>query len=295
MATPNSGRQIDPSDDRACAKVLGRACSQTFRVDVRSSPGARLLVRILEPEPGPGPPRATIFVVHGWWKDMAEAAPITSVLADAGYRCVLVDLRGHGGSTGEWTTFGVNESVDLEQVLDALEARGLVSGPVGAYGISMGAATVIQWAADDPRVRALVAVASFASFRETGVRLFRQWVPFYGWLAPTRHLDAALVAAAADAGFDADAPDPEKAATRVHAPILLIQGTKDRWVLPESGERIRQAAAGEARVVFIEGMAHDSRADPGGRVSGATLEWFDRWLPSAVEQRAGSNSSQRPH
>ena len=34
---------------------------------------------------------------------------------------MLVDLRGHGGSSGRWLTYGVVESRDLSQLIDQLE------------------------------------------------------------------------------------------------------------------------------------------------------------------------------
>jgi pimeloyl-ACP methyl ester carboxylesterase len=46
--------------------------------------------------------------------------PAAKELAEAGYRAVLVDLRGHGRSTGKYTTFGVQAAKDLSQVIDAL-------------------------------------------------------------------------------------------------------------------------------------------------------------------------------
>ena len=52
------------------------------------------------------------------WTETAEA------LALLGWLAISVDLRGHGRSSGDWLTYGVRESRDLSQVIDALSQRG---------------------------------------------------------------------------------------------------------------------------------------------------------------------------
>ena len=54
--------------------------------------------------------------------------PWALVLAKAGYRVVLVDLRGHGHSTGDRIYFGGIERTDLVQCLDALTQRHVLRG-----------------------------------------------------------------------------------------------------------------------------------------------------------------------
>ena len=53
-----------------------------------------------------------------------------------GFRVIAPDLRGHGRSTGEWLTYGVQESRDLSQLLAALRIP--PSLPVGVMGGSYG-------------------------------------------------------------------------------------------------------------------------------------------------------------
>ena len=55
-------------------------------------------------------------------------------LAFAGYRVALVDLRGHGRSTGEYLTYGVREAQDVSQVIDAMEQQQLIAGTIGVFG-----------------------------------------------------------------------------------------------------------------------------------------------------------------
>ncbi|HEY2748062.1 MAG TPA: alpha/beta hydrolase, partial [Polyangia bacterium] len=78
-------------------------------VDV-GPPAATLAVDIVEPK---RPPRATIFVLHGIRDSKEGLRHWGEHLSEAGYRAILVDSRGHGHSTGDWLTYGVQESRDL--------------------------------------------------------------------------------------------------------------------------------------------------------------------------------------
>lgn len=84
--------------------------------------------------------------------DQFSMLPWALRLAQDGWRCVLVDLRGHGKSTGRRIYFGTVETFDLAQLLDTLEARGEAQAPVKVLGESYGAALALRWAVADPRV-----------------------------------------------------------------------------------------------------------------------------------------------
>jgi alpha-beta hydrolase superfamily lysophospholipase len=140
-------------------------------------PRATLAALVVEPKL---PPRATIFVLHGIRDRKETMQHWADHLSEAGYRAVLIDSRGHGRSSGDWLTYGVQESRDLSQVVDALH----LDGPIGVMGISYGGATAIEWSAREPRVRAAVAVAPFASLRDIVPVYTPRTVPVVGWLIP---------------------------------------------------------------------------------------------------------------
>jgi len=165
-------------------------------------------------------PRGTVFALHGI-RDSRESMPGWGpMLAAAGYRAVLPDLRGQGRSSGDALSYGVLESRDLTQALDALSERGLVAGPVGVMGNSYGAAAAIEWAGRDPRVQAVVAVSPFASLRE----VVAGYLPFR---LPPSLVARSIERAGARGGFDPDDASPARAITQTRAPVLLIHGEDD--------------------------------------------------------------------
>ena len=73
---------------------------------------------------GSTPSRGTVLLLHGYLQNKNYVTPWAVRLAQAGFRCLVVDLRGHGASTGEHISFGAFESHDLSLVLDDLQRRG---------------------------------------------------------------------------------------------------------------------------------------------------------------------------
>src|SRR6185369_13443309 len=124
--------------------------------------------------PATVPDRGTVFLLHGYSIQKETMAPWAFVLAQAGYRVVLLDLRGHGQSTGKTFSCGKYETSDLVQVLDYFDAKGICCVKVGVLGISFGADLALQWAARDARVAAVVAIAAYDQPEEAFVRFAQE-------------------------------------------------------------------------------------------------------------------------
>ena len=101
----------------------GRAEAENFTVGSRPTAIATWCV---EPETAA---RGTIVLLHGVRLDKHSMLPAARAFLDAGYRVVLLDLRGHGRSGGGYLTYGVDDAGDVSGVLDALESRGVALGP----------------------------------------------------------------------------------------------------------------------------------------------------------------------
>jgi dipeptidyl aminopeptidase/acylaminoacyl peptidase len=209
------------------------------------------------------------------------------MLAHAGYRVVLIDHRGHGRSSGDWMTYGAVESRDLVQVLDALTAQGLAGEAIGVLGFSYGGAIAIQLAAVDPRVRAVIAVAAFASLEEVVPVYVRRFFP--AWIIPDGRIADAVEQAGAIAGFDPADASPIDAIARTAAHVLLIHGREDAKIPFSHSERMQAATGERALLVLVDGEGHDSLladgeghdsllADEEGVIARWSLEWFGRWL-----------------
>jgi pimeloyl-ACP methyl ester carboxylesterase len=272
---PNTGKAIDPAADPTASGLRALGITGQRRIAV-GPPPASLSVWWLDPA---GPPRGTVFLLHGIQDQKRSMLGFARRFTDHGYRSVLVDLRCHGRSSGRWLSFGVFESADLAQVLDALEHEGLVTGDVGAFGVSYGGATAIQWAGRDPRVRAVVTVAAFTSMRAIVPRYIRLYLPGLGLLIPDARIRRCVDRSGAIAGFDPGRASPLEAIARSRAQFLLFHGGNDWKIPPAHAETLHRAALDHASLILIPGESHDSIvADRTGRILRESAAWFDRCL-----------------
>lgn len=265
----------DTSLPPSARQVLG--VDQQFHVHV-GPPDASLCVSVVEPKDRKKP-RGTVLVLHGIWNSSIWMLPTARMLAEAGFRAVLVDLRGHGNSTGDWLTYGIQESRDISQVIDELDRRRLVQGPLGVYGISYGATTSIHLAGIDRRIHAVVAVAPFSSMRDVVPDYSRTVLPGVERLISDDHLREAVNASGESANFDPDQSSALKAIRQTDAPVLIIHGTDDWLVPPYHALRLHEAAPNRSELVFVPKTGHIKIwFDPTGEVAVHARNWFTRWL-----------------
>jgi pimeloyl-ACP methyl ester carboxylesterase len=218
--------------------------------------------------------RGTVVLLHGYMMEKETMLPWAVVLAQAGYRVVLVDLRGHGRSTGRTFTAGKVESADMIQVLDYLIPRKLCDPEVGVLGHSFGADVGLFWAARDARVKTLVAIAPYNKPDEAIPRFAKE----LNWPFSTNKLARAIALAEPLLGIKWSDWAAEDTIARMKAPVLLIGGGKDGICPPADLKLLEQTApAGSKKILipeanhFVIGFWFQELAKP-------VTEWFGRRL-----------------
>jgi uncharacterized protein len=221
------------------------------------------------------PPRGTILLLHGI-RD-SKLALVGSARAHVlrGYRAVAWDSRGHGESTGRFLTYGVEEALDMRALADHLERRGLLVPPLYVVGTSYGAATAVQYAALDPRVERLVAIAPFASLREVVPAYVHLFLGAASAFVPGFWVDKRIDDAARAAGFDPDRACPRCVAPRMRAEALVIASRADERIPYQQSVSIRDAIGARASLILIDGARHSGVGSAPG-VADAVSRWLDR-------------------
>jgi alpha-beta hydrolase superfamily lysophospholipase len=187
----------------------------------------------------------------------------------SGYAVLLPDSRAQGESGGQIGTYGLLESGDVQGwsgwiANRANRAANDARAPCTyLFGESMGAAIALESTTAQPEVCAVVAEASFSSFREIGYERIAQGlgsnvgfshivalpaVNFAFWYARLRY------------GLDFDQASPEWKLTASHVPALLIAGLEDRNIPARHSERIARVAGGQTQLWLVAGAGHTSAA-----------------------------------
>jgi pimeloyl-ACP methyl ester carboxylesterase len=257
--------------------TLSTGIDQQFRVNV-GPPEAALAVWVLEPMVGT-PVQGTVMFLHGFLADHHQLQNAAEAIRKAGYRAVLVDLRGWGESSGTHITFGVLDANDLKQLTDELQKRNLCGPTLGVYGTSMGAAVGILYAAADPRVTTVVAVAPFATIRGEVPAFGRQLLRGVSNYLSDSQINAIADEVADAGGLDLDHAKPIDAITRTNARILLIHGAADGIIPHEASEQLHEADPNRSELLTIPNRGHlDLCFDIPGELQAPTRAWFDRHL-----------------
>ncbi|MBV9577927.1 MAG: alpha/beta fold hydrolase [Chloroflexi bacterium] len=200
-----------------------------------------------------------VIVVHGRGSDRTREADghvldIAAGLVGDGHPVLVFDLRGSGQSGGEHYTLGAREVWDLGGAIDALVQRGLTDDGVDLLGYSMGGATVLLEAADEPLVRAVVEDSGYADLEQ----LIDEQLPRASGL-PAFFTPGMIMMARPLVGIDVPAIRPIDHVAALAArgvPLLVIHGEEDGVVPWSHGERIAAAYGPTVQTLFVPGAEH---------------------------------------
>ena len=248
-----------------------------------------------QPSPADRPTKGTIFLLHGLndTKEFVTYEFYSFGIACQGYRVVLVDLRGHGRSTGDRIAYGAYEAHDLVQVLTVLQAQGLIVGNVGVVGISYGAAVGICWAGIDSRVKAVVAMEPFSSLRDAAFDAGQDMLIGLPRIFTRHDLNDITNQIGQIDGFDPDRQSPLYAISHMTTPVLLIHGKQDTFLHPQHSIRLHQADPDHSELILVSGADHfDLWYTAVTMIKYESNHWFDRYL--ATTRPSEQSPSQSP-
>lgn len=190
----------------------------------------------------------TIIVVHGNRTNRADKdvglLVLSGDLARHGFAVLAFDMRGTGESPPAPLSLGYFEQRDVLGAVDFLR-----SGPVpypalsrtriiGGWGVSMGAATLLMAAAQEPAIRAVVSDCAYADI----IPILEREVPKGGHL-PTLFTPGSLFAANVLYGMDFYAVRPvDIVASIAPRPIFFIHGASDTYIPPSNMNTLATAA-----------------------------------------------------
>ncbi len=197
--------------------------------------------------------RPAVVIVHGLGDSLEGYLEHARLMRGRGHTVLLVDLRGHGGSEGSYTTLGGRERADVTAAMDELRRRGLAKRGIILMGHSMGAVAVLLAAADAPDVRGVIVEAPYDTYRDSIKHHALIYYHVPGWVPI---IPLAIAAAEVRGGFDADQVDAVAAASRIHAPLFAIVDGLDPRMPEAVVRRVYDAHPGPKRLWVAPGVDH---------------------------------------
>jgi pimeloyl-ACP methyl ester carboxylesterase len=199
-------------------------------------------------------PRGTVLLPHGYGVAQFSMLPWALRLAQDGWRCVLLDLRGHGKSTGREIYFGVSETGDMIALLDALERDQKLGGPVAMIGESYGAILALRCLSVEPRLKSVVAIAPYGCLSNTVLNIRREyagWIPALAVKAGLKKLPSLLHIPATE--FDTTTVLARKPGT-----ALFVAGGADMITPAKEVEELYSLARPESKFIIVPEATHEA-------------------------------------
>lgn len=204
----------------------------------------------------------TIILMHGWGMNRGDVFKNTYFLHDLGYNLMYFDFRALGESGGTVSSIGYLEVKDLQAAIQFLkDTRPFACEKIGLYGLSMGGMVAICEAAQNPKIKCVVAEASYYSFR----RVVSRWawvhnkVPYFPLMPIVLHYMRRNLAA-----------NPERYSPKYNIPkiaprpVFIIHGRYDNLV-PAAQAKMLFKCAGEPKEIWlVPGAKHNKCAEVGG-------------------------------
>jgi pimeloyl-ACP methyl ester carboxylesterase len=231
-------------------------------VELIAADGVKLAAWYTPPQNG-----AVILVAHGYNDNRPENVYV--LLAQHGYGVLAWDFRAHGASGGNISTLGYFEQLDVEAALDyALAQEGVKH--VGAWGGSMGAATIILTASKRTEIEAVVADSAFPTLED----VLKVNIPFE-FLMPF-----AMAAGGYHSGAEIDQVRPVDEIGKISPrAVFIIDGWDGAAIVMNSPYRLFDAAREPKQIWVEDGVPHLGMLENNPRkYKNRLFVFFDGWL-----------------
>ena len=233
-------------------------------------------------------------LLHHWqfYKGGTDAVGLEAVaqlLAEHGYVVLLPVMRPWGG--GDQNDCGPSQSADTKQMIEWLASQpGVDPDRIGVMGGSFGGQVALLTGALTPRVKAIMSDSGPTDWASLNAQA--------PWYFPS--LDALLPSwYPKECKSDLESRSPVNVASRIKAPVLLIQGDADTTVLPEQADEMEQAlrkSGGSVQLYVVSGAEHEDGNDLISSSWTATQQFLGANLgkPSCVQTLHAPSPSPQP-
>lgn len=262
-------------------------------------------------EPNDARPHPAIIFAHGFLSCHDEFGDYPEKFCAHGYISLAIDFRGHGASDGMRGLISQERMVeDLRHALDFIQTIPNVDNSrIALFGHSLGGSGAICAAAEDARVRAVVASATVCNvLDEVGqgeMLLYRfldainamqkrvthksMYVPYRVTYKDIFEDAAARERAAKDNFLQTSTPadnlrlfmkqDTQACAQLLRVPVLVARAELDRVVKLASARKIYDAIASEKEWYEIPGSGHSFATDCASEAAFEHIAaWMDKYL-----------------
>ncbi|TFH02728.1 MAG: alpha/beta fold hydrolase [Calditrichales bacterium] len=199
------------------------------------------------------PHKPVIIAVHGWENTVDKFFFGASLLSQKGYSLLLINTRNHGKSDTDSYSTMIKYAQDIDSGIRFIQQKYGDAQRIVLMGHSLGGATVLYKTANDERVSAVVAIASFSDMKALISKAF---------LAkhfPVKLLPFVIGYIERGIGEKMDNLSPLQTIQKIKQPVFLTHGSKDKIVpISNFNQLIKIKRAHPVSTKLMEGEDHSS-------------------------------------
>lgn len=219
-------------------------------VSFASASGSQMKAWLARGKPGGG----AVLLFHGIGSNRTSMEDRARFLHAAGFTVLLPDFEGHGESTGETVTYGARERLDAAAALEFLKT--IAPGErIGVIGVSMGGAATLLGREPLP-ADAYVLESVYPTIRQAVANRLGAWLGPVGGVGRL-FTSPVLKMISAKTGVREAELQPIERIGKLHAPLLLISGTADRYTPLVEAESLFARAPSPKTFWAVEGADHE--------------------------------------
>ena len=198
----------------------------------------------------------SVLVLHGNKGSRGNSLKRAEFLAQAGCAVLMISLRAHGDSTGDFNDIGYSARQDVIAAVAFLEAK-RPGRPIVVLGTSLGSAAAVFASAElGHRVQGYILESPYQDLKTAVWNRTQTYLP--PLLAQISYVGLRLVGPAFLPQLDAIAPVRAIDGIPADVPVLILAGAADALARPEEARALWQRVSRHGRLLLFPGANHNN-------------------------------------
>lgn len=211
------------------------------------------------------------IVIHGYMLNGKTMVYYAKEFYNKGYNVLLLDLRGHGQSEGDYIGMGWHDRLDTIDWINYLVDKNS-NCKIILHGISMGGATVMMTTGEDlpDNVKVAIEDCGYSSIWDE----FKMQLKSLYNLPTFPVLNAASMVCQMRAGYKIEEGSAIEQVKKSKTPTLFIHGDQDKFVPFEMLDKVYEVANCKKQKLVIEGAKHAEAVSINPELYWKTIDTF---------------------